>query len=361
MATLQSAILKLWVYDGLAGSYNVNAPNYTITKTKLPNENDIIFEISELARDYINIQFDGDYTLANISSWVSYFVTYTFDDGTTSIKTGDLLGTHAYGYFEDEINPQLTSPLQQSNTCIYWKKGEPVRIPVYSGLTLYDVEWYEDDELLDKSVYGTNLFPITADTTKYTADNVSTLRASSTHIENQYENDYTVSVWGPLNANRVIIKTRDGQEVELTITLVEECKNTPYKVTFINKFGVLQDIWMFGRRKERANASREFFKINTIETNETTTFYKTSRATDRIHNVTTNKSLTLNTSFVCEDYNQVVQELLLSEYVWIHENNKVYPIVPKDNVVEYKTHLYDKLLNYTINFDYAYSEINLVR
>ena len=147
----------------------------------------------------------------------------------------------------------------------------------------------------------------------------------------------------------------------MSINYVEECKNTPYKITFINKFGVLQDIWMFGRRKESAEASRESFKVNTIQSTTASTFYPTYSPTDKIHNVNAKKSLTLNTGFVCEDYNEVIQQLLFSEKVWIHEDNKVFPVTPKDNTVEYKTNLYEKVLNYTISFDYGYSEINLVR
>lgn len=365
MATLSEATLKLWIYDGQAGSYDTANPNYTITKTKLSSEETILFEIGELAKDYISLSFNGSYNTAKLTSWVSYEIENVFDKGLSTQKnvtdTGTLLGTHAYGYFEDEINPQLTNPLQQSNTCIYWKNDERVRIPLYSGQSLYDVEWYIGDDIVKTDVYGTNLNRVTADTIDYKADHTKILKADATHIGNTDKDDYTESSFGPIGANKAIVKTKDGTEVTVYVTFIEECKNTPYKVTFLNKFGVLQDIWMFGRRNERAEASRETFKVNTIESTTTQTFYPTYKATDKVHNVDGKKSLVLNTGFVCEDYNEVIQQLMFSEKVWIHEDNKVFPIVPKDNALEYKTNLYDKLLNFTINFDYAYSELNLVR
>lgn len=365
---LKEATLELWVYDGALGSYDSANPNYTITKTKLSSEETILFEISELAKDYINISFDGSYSDANLTSWVSYKVTNVFDTQTNgvddqSVELGTLLGTHAYGYFEDEINPQLTTPLQQSNTCIYWKFGEVVRIPLYSGQSLYDVEWYENDNLVGANVFGDNLIKITADTTDFRADhsNITQLSADTTHKGNLKEQEYSVSSLSPLGANKAIVRTRDNKTVTVDVHYIDECKNTPYKVTFLNKFGVLQDIWFFGKRTEKANVSRESFRVNTIQSTSASTFYPTYGHTDKTHNVESKKALTLNTGFICEDYNEVVQQLLQSEFVWIHENNKVFPVTPTENSVQYKTKLYEKLINFTLNFDYGYSELNSVR
>lgn len=365
---LKSAELKLWIYNGLLGSYDSANPNYTITKTKLSTEQTILFEIAELAKDYITISFDGNYGNANITSWVSYELTSTFDTQSggvdqTSTQKGTLLGTHAYGYFEDEINPQLINPLQQSNKCIYWKSGEPVRIPLYSGQSLYDVEWYEGETLKSVNVFGDNLKAITADTIEFTADhqNIPQLTADTTHKGNLEEAEYSKDSTSPTGATKAIVRTRENVEVQVDVNYIEECKNTPYKVTFLNKFGVLQDIWFFGRRKEKADVTRESFRVNTINSTTTSTLYPTYKRTDKIHNVESKKSLTLNTGFICEDYNEVIQQLLQTEFCWIHEDNKVFPVTPSENNIEYKTNLYEKLLNFTLNFDYAYSELNSVR
>ena len=362
MATLKSATLKLWIYDGIIGNYDVNNPNYVISKEKLNSQETILFEIGELVKDYIKVEFDGDYGLANLTAWVSYEVTNTFTDLTQTKQTGVLLGTQGYGYFEDLINPQLIEPLQQSNTCIYWKKGEKVRVPLYAGQSMYDAEWFENGVSVKKTPYGENLTPITADTTLYSADNVSNITADTTHITNVEESSYSVSEYSPVGADKVVITTRDNKQVTVHITYIEECKNDQFKVTFLNKFGVLQDVWMFGRRKERADVTRESYKVNTIHSSTAKgTFYPTWVDTDKTYNVNTKKSLTLNTGFVCEQYSEVMQQLILSERIWIHEDNKVFPVTAKDSGVEYKTELYEKLINYTISVEYAYSEINLVR
>lgn len=359
MATLASATLKLWIYDGLINSYSGD-PEYTITKTIIPGEETILFEISELIKDYVEISFSGNYDKASLSKWASWEITNTFNDSSSTINKGTRLVNHGYGYFEDEINPQLITPLQQSNTCIYWKKGEKVRVPLYKENELYSVEFFEGTVSTGILTFGKTITELTADTTDYRAD-TTLIKADATSLMSSTANGITSGINAPINSDTVIIKTEDNRTITLSVTYIDECKNTPYKVTFLNKFGVLQDIWFFGRRKESANVTREQYKINTIQSTATSKFYPTYSPTDKTHNVESEKSLVLNTGFLCSDYNEVIQQMMQSEYVWIHEDNKVYPVTPTDNTIDYKDNRYDKLLNFTVRFDYAFSELNSVR
>jgi len=362
MATLAKAELKLWIYEGAINSYSGD-PQYTITKTIIPQEETILFEIGELVKDYIPLYFDGDYGTSKLTAWASWEITNTFDDTpnpTTTVTNGTRLVSHGYGYFEDEINPQLNTPLQQSNTCIYWKKGEKVRVPLYKENELYSVEFYEGSTLTSSQSFGKTIEDITADTTSYKAD-TTFLTADVVSVMGNSSSEILSGINAPVGTETVIITTHDNKTVTLTVTYIDECRNTPYKVTFLNKFGSLQDIWFFGRRKETANVTREQYKINSIQSTSASTFYPTYGATDKTHNVNSKKSLVLNTGFICEDYNEVIQQMMQSEYVWIHENNKVFPVTPKDNRIDYKDSRYDKLLNFTINFEYAYSELNTIR
>lgn len=359
MATLASATLKLWIYDGLINSYSGD-PEYTITKTIIPGEETILFEISELIKDYVEISFSGNYDKASLSKWASWEITNTFNDSSSTINKGTRLVNHGYGYFEDEINPQLITPLQQSNTCIYWKKGEKVRVPLYKENELYSVEFFEGTVSTGILTFGKTITELTADTTDYRAD-TTLIKADATSLMSSTANGITSGINAPINSDTVIIKTEDNKTITLSVTYIDECKNTPYKVTFLNKFGALQDIWFFGRRKESANVTREQYKINTIQSTATSKFYPTYSPTDKTHNVESEKSLVLNTGFLCSDYNEVIQQMMQSEYVWIHEDNKVYPVTPTDNTIDYKDDRYDKLLNFTVRFDYAFSELNSVR
>tara|TARA_B110000971_G_C19621299_1_gene324899 strand:+ start:86 stop:436 length:351 start_codon:yes stop_codon:yes gene_type:complete len=116
---------------------------------------------------------------------------------------------------------------------------------------------------------------------------------------------------------------------------------------------------MFKKSAEKLEIKSDLFKRNTIA--NSTAAYTTSEGQRERYNVNGSSSITVNTGFVKEDMNQTIEQLFLSENVWIRYNNKTLPILPKTQSLEYKTVLNDKLINYTIDFDFAFDKINNVR
>ena len=73
------------------------------------------------------------------------------------------------------------------------------------------------------------------------------------------------------------------------------------------------------------------------------------------------ESITMNTGYVNDSYNQIIEELLISPVCWIEKDNQTLPVIPQNKRVTFKTSLNDKLSNYTIDFKYAYDRINTIR
>ena len=73
------------------------------------------------------------------------------------------------------------------------------------------------------------------------------------------------------------------------------------------------------------------------------------------------ESLTLSTGFYPEEYNEVFKQMQLSQECWIEINNQTLPINISDSSFNYKTHLNDKLINYTIEIEFAFDTINNIR
>jgi len=69
----------------------------------------------------------------------------------------------------------------------------------------------------------------------------------------------------------------------------------------------------------------------------------------------------MNTGFIKENMNQTIEELFYSENVYIRYENKTLAVIPKSKSLQYKTSLNDKLINYTVDFDFAFDRINNVR
>ena len=72
-------------------------------------------------------------------------------------------------------------------------------------------------------------------------------------------------------------------------------------------------------------------------------------------------SLQLSTGYVNEDYNAWIEELMLSEKVWITLDGTLYPAKPKTSSQTFKTRLNDSLVAYTVDFDFAFDQIQNIR
>lgn len=144
----------------------------------------------------------------------------------------------------------------------------------------------------------------------------------------------------------------------VTVTSVCEPKYTPIKITFLNKFGFLQDIWFFKKSVERIATTEE--KFNRMLSTPTGG-YSTNEHQRKILRKSGNESMTVNTGFVSQLLNPAMEELMVSEYVWATISSVIYPINITSQALEYKTSVNDKVINYTIDFEYANEVLNNIR
>ena len=145
-----------------------------------------------------------------------------------------------------------------------------------------------------------------------------------------------------------------------SILIHRECelKYDPIKLVFLNKFGCLQNLWFFKKSVKKLQAKRERFK-RTIVGNDGT--YDISKHATSVFDSTGGEMLTMNSGYVREYMNDVFKQLTLSEKVWISQNGNTVPVVITDSELVYKTSVNDKLIDYTINVEYAFDAINNIR
>ena len=296
---------------------------YTMTK-QTSSSGDVLFEISELAKDYLEPQFSGAYESQTLD--ISVQIIFLDENGIIVGTPLEQNHTGFYGYSEFTEGANATVPVNeilQSNTTIYVPENIGGYIP------------YESASGITADI--TTLF---ADTTLIRADN----DAGDLAIGYLYFNTTQTSI------------TVEGQEI--TINRVCEPKYDPIKITFVNKFGALQDLWFFKKRVETLNVSRELFNRNIIST---TGSYSTFKHTKSTLSVMANERFNANTGFMDESMNEPMKQMLLSDHVWATINSLTTPIVVTSSELTYKNSLNDKLINYTIEFEYAYDTINNIR
>jgi len=261
-----------------------------------------LFEVGELFSDYLDIEFDGTYTSQSLECEAE--IEFYFSDGTPApgATTFNFYGVDGYTLFTQGANIIETgTPPAITTRTLYVPENTAGYVPTFSA-----------------TGFTYNSFSATATT-----------------------------------------KTVSG--VTWKINRVCEPRFTPYKVVFVNKYGALQDMYFTLMRKDSIETKHETFKRNIVNS---TGGYNVAQHQTKTYNFQGTSSFTLNTPFVNEEFNETLEELMLSKKIWIVNPDdalEVYPVVCTTKSLQKKTLNNDKLVQYEIGFKNAFDIINKVR
>ena len=158
----------------------------------------------------------------------------------------------------------------------------------------------------------------------------------------------------------VILKDSVGDTItSVRYYLVCEPKYDPVQVAFINRFGVADFITFFKRSDERGNFTQDSYQKSIYNDGFTTPSLEVGKY--QSYNVNSRNTLTLNTGFVDQDYDETIEDILMSEYVAVYTNSNWVSAVPNRGSIEYQKSVNTKLINYTMSFDFGFDERSLVR
>ena len=369
-ASLAKATLELYVWTGVYADRVAADKKYTITKEELGTNNYVTFELSELIRDYMITEYN-DY--ATDTLWVDADVTI-YDSAGAIVQVGGqdtttypFLAIDGYGYFEDGINPrsvEYTTPmLLQDNITIYFNSGYDIKIPIYAEAQTVtatltstagaNVFWENADDFWDtyNVTWGSGQTPVVITDNGNTNQKIQYLIITDTEDLN--------------DGDIVTLSSTNGSYSNIVITLRKVCepKYTPLSVIFYNKYGALQNLWFFKKSMTDISISSNKFKNNIIDFDNSggSPSYSLSKHQEKIFMANGKESITMNTGFYEESFNEVIRQMLLSEQVWVYDGTNTLPINLKSNTLLFKKAVNDKLISYTVSFDYAYDKINNIQ
>ena len=368
-SSLHTAKLELYIWTGVYADRAATDKRYTLTKEEIGGNNFVTYELSKLIRDYMITEYNN---YSTDSLWVDAVVEIR-DSNNAIVQVGGLntttstyLAIDGYGYFEDGANPrstEYTTPmLLQNNTTIYYSDGQDIRIPVYAEaatvtatlsptVTDIDVKWNLADIFWQA---GSN-------TWNGGNSNLSVIDSGNSDQKIQYliiigTQDLVDNSTLTLSSNNSSYSTN----TVITLTKVCEPKYTPLSIIFYNKYGALQNMWFFKKSTTDINITSETFKNNMIDFDNSggTPSYALTKHQEKKFIANGKESITINSGFYDESFNEVVRQMLLSEQVWIYDGSSTLPINLKSNTLQFKKSVNDKLISYTISFEYAFDKIN---
>ena len=164
--------------------------------------------------------------------------------------------------------------------------------------------------------------------------------------------------------------TDDVDEVRVTVDstitsipiIIQPCsKYDPIKLTYYNKFGALQDLFFFAKSISELSVKEDDYKTSALNFGATPPSYDTAKHQYKTFNKQGKEKITINTGLVGEEYNDPMTDLMLSEKVWMTKDGTLYPVKVDSSSFEERTSLNDKIINYTVELEYAFDRIQNIR
>lgn len=365
MGTLDSVQLKIYIWEGLESAVP-STPEYDIKK-KSNGGADCVFEVSELIRDYLDIFFGGEYNSKSV--WVKFELSGETTTGSSAFPdySYNMLAFDGYSYFE-EPNFDVDDNISMiSNRTIFALADNIFRVPVNTK-TSPTVTFLKDGKIVgiqnyssstDTSTqiaYASPLGEVNYDSYKERVLNFNFSYFEDSRCLQEFFDEFEIG-----EVDKVVVSNSSGDIETINVITLEECKYDPKKITFINKFGVFQDMYFFKKSVEKMSVKKDSYKSNTFNGS----YYAVSDHVNKNFNVIGKESITLSSGYLSEEYNEVFKQLMLSEKVWITEltdtKELVLPINVTTSNITYKTSLNNKLVEYTIEFDKSFDTINNIR
>jgi hypothetical protein len=297
-----------------------NSDVYVISKDT--TNDSISLEVSELIRDYLTPTWDGVFpysstTLSSLTVYAQISVDFYTNNKVTraanslagnpdtpseSITPHDLYGFDAYSEFLEGVNNQLSSgQMLQSATTMYLPETGDAYIPIESSNA---VSYFT---VADTVTDGTVVNPVVG--------------------------------------------------IDVTIRRICEPIYDIVKVIFMNKFGAFQEFHFNKKNVINIGVQQQNYESMLLSANT----YSVTTHQKYVYNKQASETIQLNTGYVDENQFETIKQLMLSEQVWAKIDAQVYPMNVKTSSLTKKTKTNDRLVNYTLEMEFAYDVINSIR
>lgn len=306
-----SVSLDLTVWTGTISSKPATA-DYELSKE--PTSGAATFEIAELIRDYIS------HTSTAVGRvWVEV----SAYDGVAATVTNTYLATEGYTIYSEGMQHDGT-------------------IGTVAGYALPEESAYNYRMLLPENTAGV------VNSLNYVATGAGT---------DDSDNQITETAIGTSATS--VQKTEDAITYTVNIDRLPCSKYDVAKLRYVNKFGGFSDFYFSLKSMETLQTSSDSFlrslsDFSTLSNNN-------GLHANRKRIIGSKQSFRLNTDFIAEYYVKQLEELFLSEYVWLDYDGDTIPVNIQSNTLEKKKHVNDKLIQYEFSVETAAEYLNMVR
>ena len=308
------------------------SPQYTLSKL-IPASNDVetLYDISPYIREYISFTTPSEPTTSltnptnervnvRVKRYKLVGSTYTL------LNTVDYIAFDGYTYYETGYNYDLGNYGLEEGNYYYWETDG------YAGQI--------------RAITGASF------TAKYTSFHPSPTVTSIAISSGTYDIARVLSANLSVGNKVEILNSALAVQKTYYFYPQDECKYTPVRIDFINRYGAWQTEYFF--KLSNDTFSFENTEYNLLQTNSYN--YSFNEGQRKAFNTNGKKSIKVNTGWVAETWSEVLKQIMLSERILI--DNKPAKINTKST--ELFKHINTKQINYSLEFEFAFDVINSV-
>ena len=173
--------------------------------------------------------------------------------------------------------------------------------------------------------------------------------------------DFMIRVTLPTVTGADIIASINKQPI-LRYEILCEPKYNVVDCVFINKWGCWDSFSFLKKSTQKLSTKDQTYQrsVGFVSDNGVDPpfyDYSVDKAQKITYNKNGSKSITVNTGLVAESFNLLLEEMMLSETILLIIDGVTTPCNLNSKDIVFKTSVNDKLIEYTLDFEYAYNEI----
>ena len=344
---------KVDLYIWNKGETQPTVPTYTLSK-KAPSvsETKNSYNISNYVKEYIDIIepiYPAETDEESIKQWC-YVEIITYKEITTGnyeeVSGAKYVAFNGFkNYLEGMQTPinigtlyRILTGYRSNRTYKYNRNG------ANEGQTIPNINIFISQNASKKyEVKYTNLRE-TEQETNTIIENPATATLFTIPISNFYNAEFE-------DGNIFEILVDDNSVFKTTFIADCEIKYTPMLCSFINKNGGWDYLTFFKAKTETWEVKNKEYNLLPDSLD-----YNTARGESKFFNYEAKQTVKINTGWVEEYYNELIKDLMVSETILLDG----VPVKLKTMTTDLKSSLQDKMINYTIDFEYNYNQINNV-
>lgn len=145
-----------------------------------------------------------------------------------------------------------------------------------------------------------------------------------------------------------------GLPIKYTIECIQKYPNV--RIKWKNKFGQFDWFNFYMVNRQSFQTERKTYQPQLGTWEGTSLSYRQGDSSNLNYIVDSNQSISVNTFWVPESYNDIFKELLVSDEIyWIYDeaNNQLRPLTIDTSNITFKTGAVDKLIQYSFDFNYG--------